>query len=453
MIIKNCKRNSIHNIFRKINLNINNKKVNTNRSYFKKMMKEGPAMKKILKMLILVFFLFLIYIYVLVLQNIPDKIVVFQGENISMNTLFGINIKTNNIETIETSSNIKDSLSQNVGKKEVKLSLFDTINLKNVEVSVLPKATVIPVGNIAGVKLYTNGVLVVGMSEIEGKDKHKYKPYENSGIKEGDTIIKINEHEIDSSKDLVKTINQSEGKEIKVKYIHDDETKECSMIPIETTNNEFKLGIWVRDSAAGVGTVTFYDPNTKIFGALGHGITDIDTNELINISSGEFITTRILNITKGEKGIPGKIQGTIENQKNIGVISENSKFGIYGKVDNLSSLSIDTSKEMEVALRDEINIGKATILCSLDNERPKEYEIEIKNIYKENNYNNKSMKIKVTDERLIEKTGGIIQGMSGSPIIQNGKFIGAVTHVLVNSPQEGYAVFGDLMLKQTKIVN
>ena len=181
----------------------------------------------------------------------------------------------------------------------------------------------------------------------------------------------------------------------------------------------------------GVGTVTFYEPTTKTFGALGHGITDIDTNELINISSGEFITTRILNITKGESGYPGKIQGTIENQKNIGNISKNSKFGIYGKVDNLSSLNIDTSKEMEVALRNEINI---------------------QNIYKENNYDNKSMKIKVTDKRLLEKTGGIIQGMSGSPIIQNGKFIGAVTHVLVNSPQEGYAVFGDIMLKQSKIV-
>ena len=182
----------------------------------------------------------------------------------------------------------------------------------------------------------------------------------------------------------------------------------------------------------------------------GHGITDIDTGELINIASGEFVTTRIINITKGESGNPGKIQGTIENQVNIGEIDKNTKFGIYGKVDNLSGLSIDTSKEMEVATRDEIQLGKATILCSLDNKTVQEYEIEIEKIYKENNYDNKSMQIKVTDSRLIEKTGGIIQGMSGSPIIQNGKFIGAVTHVLVNNPEEGYAVFGDIMLKQSK---
>ena len=409
-------------------------------------------MKKVLKMLVLVFFLLVIFIYTLVIGNIPSKMVVFQGEDISMQTLFGISIKQKKLKTIEASSDIKEGISQNIGKTDLKVSLFNNIPLKNVEVSVLPKTKVIPVGNIAGVKLYTNGVLVVGMSEIEGKDNKKYKPYESSGIKEGDTIIKIDEHEIDSSSDLVETINKSKGEEVKVKYIHDEETKECSMTPIQTSNNEYKLGLWVRDSVAGVGTVTFYEPITKTFGALGHGITDIDTNELINISSGEFITTRILNITKGESGYPGKIQGTIEKQSNIGVISKNSRFGIYGKVDNLASLNIDTSKEMEVALRDEINTGKATILCSLDNERPKEYEIEILNIYKENNYDNKSMKIKVTDEKLLEKTGGIIQGMSGSPIIQNGKFIGAVTHVLVNSPREGYAVFGDIMLKQSKIV-
>lgn len=202
-----------------------------------------------------------------------------------------------------------------------------------------------------------------------------------------------------------------------------------------------------------MGTVTFYNKDNRTFGALGHGITDIDTDKLINISSGEFITTRILNIVRGESGNPGRIQGTIDNQQNIGIISKNTKFGIYGIVNNLSSLNIDASKEMEVALRDEIKTGKAYIMCSLDNNKSQEYEIEIEKIYKDNNYDNKSMQIKVTDERLISKTGGIIQGMSGAPIIQNGKFIGAVTHVMVNNPKQGYAVFGDIMIKQMKEVN
>lgn len=402
--------------------------------------------------LILLIFLIIIYMYTLVITSMPNKMVVFEGEEINIKTLLGLNLMEKN-ESMMVSANVKNQKINEVGVKKLTLNLFDKIPLKAINVSVLPKTKVIPVGNIAGVKLYTSGVLVVGMSEIEGKDNKIYKPYENTGIKEGDTITKINNKYISSTDDLIDNVNKSNGDTIEVTYIQNEQKKECSITPVKTNENEYKIGLWVRDSAAGVGTVTFYEPSTKTFGALGHGIADIDTGELLNIASGEFVTTRILNITKGEKGNPGKIQGTIENQQTIGEISKNTGFGIYGKVDNISSLEIDASKEMEVALRDEIKLGKAKILCSLDNKNVQEYEIEIKKIYKENNYNNKSMEIEITDESLINKTGGIIQGMSGSPIIQNGKFIGAVTHVLVNNPKEGYAVFGDLMLKQSKEVS
>ena len=399
--------------------------------------------------LILLTFLILIYIYTIVITSMPDKMVVFEGEEINIKTLLGLNLMEKS-ESMTVSSNVNNQKINELGVKKLTLNLFDKLPLKSINVSVLPRTKVIPVGNIAGVKLYTSGVLVVGMSEIEGKDNKIYKPYENTGIKEGDTITKINNKYISSTDDLIDNVNKSNGNTIEVTYIQNEQKKECSITPVKTNGNEYKIGLWVRDSAAGVGTVTFYEPNTKIFGALGHGIADIDTGELLNIASGEFVTTRILNITKGEKGNPGKIQGTIENQQTIGEISKNTGFGIYGKVDNISSLEIDASKEMEVALRNEIKLGKAKILCSLDNKNVQDYEIEIKKIYKENNYNNKSMEIEITDENLINKTGGIIQGMSGSPIIQNGKFIGAVTHVLVNNPKEGYAVFGDLMLKQSK---
>lgn len=409
-------------------------------------------MKKNLKKLFLVFFLMVVYVYVIVIDTMPDELVVFEGENIKLKTLFGFSIESNS-DTIETSSSNGETVeASKSGTTTLEVSLFNNILIKNVSVDVLPRTKVIPVGNIAGLKLYTNGVLVVGMSEIEGADKKKHRPYENTGIKEGDRIVEINENKISSTEDLIETVNASSGNDIQVKYIHGEEAKECSITPVQTANQEYKLGLWVRDSAAGVGTVTFYEPETKTFGALGHGITDIDTEELINIASGEFVTTRVLSITKGESGNPGKIQGTVDNQKNIGTIYKNTKFGIYGKVDNLSSLNLDTSKEMEVALREEIKTGKATILCSLDNNQAQEYEIEIEKVYVDNNYDNKSMRIKVTDERLLEKTGGIIQGMSGSPIIQNGKFVGAVTHVLVNNPTEGYGVFGDIMLKQAKEV-
>ena len=407
--------------------------------------------KNFFKKMILLIFLLIIYVYVLVIINIPDEITIFEGENLSLKTIFGIALHSED-EVLEVSSNSGEKTINKIGNETLSVSLFDKLFIKSVDVSVLPRTTVIPVGNIAGVKLYTNGVLVVGMSEIEGEDSKTYKPYENTGIEEGDTIVKINDNEINTTDELIEKVNMSKGEKVEIEYIHDEETKECSITPVKTNEEEYKLGLWVRDSAAGVGTVSFYEPDTHIFGALGHGITDIDTGDLLNIAEGEFVKTKILDIKKGEDGNPGKIQGTVEEQETIGEISKNTEFGIYGKIKDISSLNIDTSKEMEVALRDEIQLGKATILCSLDNQTVGEYEIEITKINKENNYNNKSMEIKVTDEKLIEKTGGIIQGMSGSPIIQNGKFVGAITHVLVNSSTEGYAIFGDLMLKQSKEV-
>ena len=407
--------------------------------------------KKIFKRTILLLTLFIIYIYILVINYIPDQITIFEGENISLKTFFGITLDSED-EVLSVSADTGEKTINKVGSEKLSVNFFDKLFIKDIDVSVLPRTTVIPVGNIAGLKLYTSGVLVVGMSEIEGEDSKIYKPYENTGIEEGDTIVKINDNEINTTDELIEKINMSKGEKVEIEYIHDEETKECSITPVKTSEKEYKLGLWVRDSAAGVGTVSFYEPDTHIFGALGHGITDIDTGDLLNIAEGEFVTAKILDIKKGEDGNPGKIQGTVEEQETIGEISKNTEFGIYGKIKDISSLNIDTSKEMEVALRDEIQLGKATILCSLDNQTVGEYEIEITKINKENNYNNKSMEIKVTDEKLIEKTGGIIQGMSGSPIIQNGKFIGAITHVLVNSSTEGYAIFGDLMLKQSKEV-
>lgn len=263
-------------------------------------------MKKTITKLLLVFFLMLIYAYTIAIENIPNNLVIFEGENIVLKTLFGMQVKLND-ETMETVANSNNNtIAPKSGKAKLEVNLWNHISLKEVDVDILPKSKVIPVGNIAGVKLYTSGVLVVGMSEIEGVDSKKYKPYENSGIKEGDTITQINNIPINSTEDLMAHVNQAKGKPVKIEYIQEEETKECSMEAVKTSNDEYKLGLWVRDSAAGVGTVTFYEPSTKTFGALGHGITDIDTEELINIASGEFITTRVLNIVKGESGNPRK---------------------------------------------------------------------------------------------------------------------------------------------------
>lgn len=202
----------------------------------------------------------------------------------------------------------------------------------------------------------------------------------------------------------------------------------------------------------GVGTISFYDPTTGEFGALGHGILDVDTEELIDIARGDIVTSKIVSIVKGEKGKPGELQGSIDNGKIIGEVYKNTSFGIYGKLNNMTMLEQETDKVMQVMPRDEVKEGKASILCTLDDNKQEEYEIEIEKVYTSTNRTNKNMIIKVTDKRLLEKTGGIIQGMSGSPIIQDGKFVGAVTHVMVNNPEKGYGIFADTMLKQMKEV-
>ena len=199
----------------------------------------------------------------------------------------------------------------------------------------------------------------------------------------------------------------------------------------------------------GVGTATFYEPSTGMFASLGHGITDIDTGDLITISNGELVTTNIVSVQKGEKGKPGELKGSIESSKTIGDVSKNTSFGIFGKITNKSNLKI-SEQEKEVATREEIKTGKAQIICEIEDGKKEHYDIEIQKVYTSNNRDNKSMLIKVTDKKLLEKTGGIIQGMSGSPIIQNNKFVGAVTHVLVNDPTSGYGVFVDIILKQMK---
>ena len=372
-----------------------------------------------------------------------------QGETFQIPMFFGLSLQKNNSNvTLQTASPLNKTKVNEVGKIDLNLSLFQLLTVKNIQVNVIPKTTVVPVGAAIGMKLYTDGVLVVGMSEIEGK-----KPYENSGIQEGDRIIQINQNDIDNTEDLMQVVNECNGQEIVVKYIREEETITTSMKPVKDGENQYKLGLWVRDAAAGVGTMTFYEPSTKMFATLGHGIFDIDTSDLIKIENGELVTTNILSISKGEKGKPGEIRGTIESGYTIGEISKNTNFGVFGVLTKPSYLSIAEENAIEVCLREEIQTGKAQIICELENGKREYYDIEIQKLFLNNNQDNKSMLIKVTDKRLLEKTGGIIQGMSGAPIIQNGKFVGAVTHVLVNDPTMGYGVFADIMLKQMKEVD
>lgn len=414
-------------------------------------------MKKYFKILFILFILIIFYLYVANITLMPKSITLLQGEDLKLATLWGIKLNKTNIDnlnydliksgaTLETSGDARED-NKLINKINMNVSLFNSLDISSVTVNVIPKTTVIPLGNAIGLKLYTEGVMIVGMSEIDGK-----KPYENTGIEEGDRIISVNNQDVSSTEDLVQTVNNSQGKEIEIRYINekDNVEKTTNIVPAITKENEYKLGLWVRDAAAGVGTATFYEPSTDSFALLGHGITDIDTGKLVTIANGELVNSKIVSITKGEKGKPGEIRGSIEGEAKLGNIYKNTSFGIFGKVTNKSILNI-TEKEMEVLSRNEIQEGKAEIICEIEEGNKKHYNIEIQKIFINNNSDNKSMLIKVTDSELLEKTGGIIQGMSGSPIIQNGKFVGAVTHVLVNNPTVGYGVFADMMLKQLKI--
>lgn len=406
-------------------------------------------MKKVFLILIEII-LILSLVYISNIDNIPDSIIIFPDEKINIKTLVGINIKkynedVGNYQTLEASSNLSKFVSENTKTVELNLSLFNGIFLKKVNVNIIPETTIIPLGMTIGLKLYTAGVLVVGMGEIENK-----RPYSGSDLTEGDLIIKVNKNSISSTTDLVNEIKETNGNNVMVEYIRDGHTHTTSITPVKTGDDNYKLGLWVRDSAAGVGTITYYEPGTGMFGALGHGITDVDTEELITIAKGDIVRTNVISIEKGTKGDPGEIKGSISNQSSIGEISKNTRFGIFGKISSITSLNINNLKEYKVASREEIKTGAAKIICSLDGETQKEYDIEIQKIFTNNNENNKSMVIKIKDNNLIEKTGGIIQGMSGAPIIQNDKFVGAVTHVFVSDPTMGYGIFGDLMIKQMR---
>lgn len=405
-------------------------------------------MKKFLKIL-LILTLIIILVYVSNVTSIPDNLILMQGEELNIKTMFGLNLENSSGQTIEAMASDTEKISKEVGKLDLSLNLGN-FSLKDVTVNVIPNTVVIPGGEAIGLRLYTSGVLVVGMSEIVGTDNKSYSPYKDSGIQEGDMIVKIDDKAITCTSDLITKVNECNGNSVEITYVRDGNNYITEIKPTKTEENEYKLGLWVRDAAAGVGTITYYDLESQMFGALGHGILDIDTDQLIDIAKGEVITSKILSIVKGEKGKPGEVQGSIDNGKVIGEVYKNTNFGIYGKLTDVSL--IEGGKTLEVMPRDEVKLGKATIICTLDNNKREEYEIEIEKLYTSTNRNNKNMIIKVTDKRLLEKTGGIIQGMSGSPILQDGKFVGAVTHVMVNNPEKGYGIFADTMLKQMKEV-
>lgn len=317
---------------------------------------------------------------------------------------------------------------------------------KQVSTGNISNQMVIPGGMPIGIYMKTDGVLVLGTDSVKGVDGADHVPAENL-VKAGDYIIAINGETVDSKKDLVSKMGKLDSEKVVLNIRRNDEEISVKLTAAVTNKGEYKLGIWIRDSVQGLGTVTYITADNK-FGALGHGIHDMDIDELLEIEEGRVYNTEILRIEKGKKGSPGGMEGMIVyNRYNIlGSIEENTEIGVYGTIRNLDNLTQEQTV-VPVCLKSDLKTGAAVIRCCIDDE-VKEYDIEIERINHFALEANKGLVIKIVDEELIDVTGGIVQGMSGSPILQNGKIVGAVTHVFVNEPTRGYGIFIEDMLKQ-----
>lgn len=332
------------------------------------------------------------------------------------------------------------------GTTDVTLSLFGVVPIKTVSVQAMPYEALIPCGEVVGIKINTSGVLVLGVGEFESNAKI-VAPCRGT-IEVGDLITRCNGQVIENKEDLRECIEESEAGPLQLLVNHQGEEKQVRIQPcLSASENEYKIGLWIKDSTQGIGTITFINPRDGRFGALGHGISDNQTHMLTPIKSGEIMEVAITHITKGEKGQPGELSGIIDYDydSQLGKIQENQTLGIYGQA-SASFIEAQEHDMIPIAFQDEIHEGKATVLIDLTGEGVKEYRVEVQKVSKFSTEPSKGMVIKIIDEELLDLTNGIIQGMSGSPIIQDGHLIGAITHVFVHDPTRGYGIFIENML-------
>ena len=351
----------------------------------------------------------------------------------------------------DTTSYVMNDL-QNTDSIDCYTSLINSKALTTLHKEKRKDIEVYPGGISIGVKINNKGALVVGYSDISTHEGLSESPGKVAGIELGDIIEEVNGENIETCSDLISKVKTCRNDEMTVKILRGNSeiTKKVSLIK---EDNEYKIGLWVRDSTAGIGTLTFYDKDSKTFGALGHPITDGDTNVSFNIKSGTLLRSSVLSIKKGERGNPGEIKGLFINEnESIGNIEKNTNSGIYGD-GSVELINPNFNKAMTVAYRDEIKEGHAQIITTVEDGGAKAYDIEILKLLPQYEPGSKSMIIKIVDPVLLEKTGGIVQGMSGSPIIQNGKIIGAVTHVLINKPDVGYGIYIEWMLQDAGVIN
>lgn len=402
-------------------------------------------MKKGIKIIFAVFALVSSIIFTCICitaDNLSESYKINKGEELIIDSVLPITAVYNGTKMSQS------SLSNSVGETfKVDLKIFGVIPFSTVNVEVVDEMYVSVLGNPFGMKIYTDGVLVIEISDVETEIGIR-NPANESGIKVGDYIRSVNGQEISCNEDLSEIVLQSEGKPLSLEIVRDGKVLSIEVNPVKDKESKlWRVGIWVRDSSAGIGTLTFYSPTTDIVCGLGHGICDTDTGGLLTLETGELVSAEIVSIEKGSSGTPGALKGKF-HYETIADILLNNENGVYGFLEN----DLNVSNLTEIALKQEVNDGKAQILCTVDGDIPKLYSCTIKKRTGNYRSSTQNFEVVVTDNELLTTTGGIVQGMSGSPVLQDGKLIGALTHVLVDDPTKGYGIFAENMLETAQSV-
>lgn len=375
-----------------------------------------------------------ILIYETMKDHIPDEIFVYADEETDWETFFQEPLISYD-ETVEVSQN---------GSYQIRCKWLGVLPLKTIKVHTVEKQEVLVSGSPVGIYMETKGVLVIDSGEITDREGIRRTPAEHI-IQSGDYICEIDGKVLTGKRQLMQLVRENQGEPMELQVIRHQETIKLEMTPVETEDRSYKLGIWVRDNIQGIGTLTYVEPNGT-FGALGHGISDTDTGERLEISDGDLYRADILSICKGTAGTPGELRGVINyrEENRIGTICGNSQYGIRGQME--PGKYTESMKKIPTGLKQEIQTGKAEIRCDIG-DGIREYQCEILEIDSNARDTNKCFVLRITDDDLLSRTGGIVQGMSGSPVLQNGKLIGAITHVFVNDPTKGYGIFIENMME------
>lgn len=354
------------------------------------------------------------------------------------NSVHDGNIHFNLNQTVRMQAN-------NTGSYKAKLKLFGLFHYKNIQIDVIKEQKVMPSGRAVGLYINSDGVMVLGTSEVTGKDGFTYEPAANI-LRAGDYIYRVNNQKVENIEDVAEAVQDNGGGRVTIYLRRNNNNIKVKVDTVLAGDGEYKIGAWLREDTEGIGTLTYVTEDNN-YAALGHGITDIDTGILIDIKNGGVYPAKISEVIRGEAGSPGEVLGSVKlgGTNRLGTINNNTNYGISGELfDN--NYSYNSSKALPVAMKQEVDRGKAIVRCQLG-EEVEDYEVEIEKI-NINSKENKGMVIKVTDKRLLSKAGGIVQGMSGSPVLQNNKIIGAVTHVFVNDSTRGYGIFIEDMLSE-----